>query len=102
MQVRDSGGGALAASIDLVSEINQLHRSGATDAAGQYAAQDLPFGLYKVRVSREGFQAATQVVRVGSEVPVQLTVALGIAAVRTSMEVSDSATLIDPTRSEAS
>jgi outer membrane cobalamin receptor len=101
LQVRDSGGGALAASIDLVSEINQLHRSGSTDAAGQYAAQDLPFGLYKVRVSHEGFQAATQVVRVGSEVPVQLTVALGIAAVRTSMEVSDSATLIDPTRTTA-
>ena len=98
VEVRDPAGSGLAATVDLLSEINQLHRTSATDAAGQYAAQDLPFGLYRVRVSREGFQAFTQTLRIGSEIPVHLNVTLGVAPLETSLEVTDTATLVDPNR----
>lgn len=98
LEVRDPAGGALIARVDLASDVNQFHRSASTDAAGQYAAQDMPFGLYRVAVSHEGFQKSSQVVRVGSEVPVRVSVTLGVAPIQTSVEVSDSATLVDPNR----
>jgi hypothetical protein len=96
LEVLDPAGGALVAAIDLVSDSNQLHRSAATDVGGKYAAQDLPFGLYRISVSHEGFQTSTQVVRIGSEVPVHVTVTLGVAPIQTSVEVRDLATLVDP------
>jgi hypothetical protein len=98
LDVHDSAGGALVAAIDLVSEINQVHRNASTDAGGRYTAQDLPFGLYTVRFSHEGFQPATRLVRIGSGIPVRLTVALEVAPVRTTVEVTDSATLVDSHR----
>ena len=98
LEVHDPAGAALVAAIDLTSDINQIHRTASTDGTGQYAAQDLPFGLYRVAVSHEGFQTFSQVLRIGSEVPVQLAVTLGVAPVQTSVEVTDSATLVDPSR----
>jgi len=98
LDVRDPAGAALVATVDLVSDINQLHRTASTDAAGQYSAHDLPFGLYRVSVSHEGFQTFSQVVRVGSEVPVQLTVTLGVAPIRDTVDVTESVMLLDPDR----
>src|SRR5579864_7106820 len=83
LDVRDSTGHALAATVDLASEINQLHRTGATDANGRYAAQNLGFGVYTVRVSRDGFQPWSRLVRVDSEIPVSLAVTLDVAPIRT-------------------
>jgi hypothetical protein len=51
-----------------------------------------------VRVSRAGFQTSTEVVWVGSEVPVELAVTPGVAPVETRVDVTDSATLLDPNR----
>jgi hypothetical protein len=98
VRVTDPAGGALVATMDLLSEINQVHRSGVTDAEGRYAAQDLPFGLYRVRVSVEGFQTSVKVIRVGSEVPVELAITPGVAPIETRVDVTDSTTLLDPNR----
>ena len=98
MEVRDPTGGSLVAAVDLASDMNQLHRRTSTDVTGKYVAQDLPFGLYRVSISHEGFQTSTQVVRVGSEVPVHVAVTLGVAPIQTSVEVTDSGTLVDPNR----
>jgi len=99
--VLDPAGAALLATIDLTSDVNQLHRNASTDANGRYVARDLPFGLYQIRVAHEGFQALTQLVRVGSEVPVHLTVSLRLAPIQASVEVNESATLVDPNRTSA-
>jgi hypothetical protein len=101
ISVADPAGGALVGAVDLLSEINQVHRSGVTDSSGHYTAQDLPFGLYRVRVSREGFQTFTQVVRVGSEVPVEISVTPSVSPIETRVDVTDSATLLDPNRASA-
>src|SRR5689334_5984747 len=101
LQATDPAGSAITAGIDLLSEINQVHRTGVADAAGRYTAQDLPFGLYRVRVSREGFQSVTRVVRITSEVPVELAITLGVAPIETRVDVTDSATILDPSRASA-
>jgi hypothetical protein len=99
LEVHDRAGGPLlAAAVDLASDINQLHRSASTDADGQYIAHDLAFGVYRVRVFHDGFQPSTRLVRIGSEVPVRLAIALEIAPVRSTVEVTDPATLLDPSR----
>src|ERR1017187_2957451 len=96
LEGHDGAGGALSAAIDVTSEINQLHRNASTDASGHYVAQDLPFGLYRISVSHPGFKTSTQLVRIGSEVPVSMTVTLGVAPIHTTVEVTDSAALVDP------
>src|SRR5882724_12232338 len=94
LEVRDPSGVAVAAAVDLTSEIQQLHRIASADAHGQYSAQDLPFGLFRVTVSHLGFQPSIQIVRIGSEVPVHLAVTLGVAPIQTSLEVTDAAMLV--------
>ena len=99
LDVRDPAGNSLVATVGLESDLNQIRRGGATNSAGVYAAFDLPFGVYRVTVSREGFQTASQPVRIESEVPVHLTMVLGVAPVQTVINVNETATLIDPSRS---
>ena len=53
LQVQDQSGGPLQASVELLSEMNQVQRAASTDHDGHYVARDLPFGVYKVRVSRK-------------------------------------------------
>ena len=96
LKVRDPNGGALVASIGLVSEANHVHRTFLTDRQGNYVAQELPFGLYRLDVAHSGFLTFRRIVRVRSEVPLSVSVTLGLAPVRSRVEVTDSATLIDP------
>ena len=96
LKVRDPNGGALIASVGLVSEANHVHRTFLTDRRGNYVAQELPFGLYSMEVTHSGFLPLRRIVRVRSEVPLTVSLTLGLAPVRTNVDVTDSATLIDP------
>ncbi len=84
------------ASVELVSRANHVERSFLTDQKGNYIARELPFGVYRLRVSHEGFIPAEQLIQVRSEVPLLVSVTLGLASVRSQVNVSDSATLVDP------
>ena len=98
IEVHDPQGAALAATAELVSDVNQLRRTFQVDHDGRYVAQDLPFGLYRLSLKAEGFAPWTDLVEIRSEVPIQVSVTLGLAVVTTKVEVSDSATLVDPNR----
>ncbi len=98
IEVRDTQGAALAPSAELTSEVNQFHRTFQVGANGRYVAQDLPFGVYRLSLSANGFAPWTDLVEIRSEVPVRLSVTLGVAPVTTRVEVSDSTTLVDPNR----
>jgi hypothetical protein len=98
IEVRDPAGGLVVASVELVSEANQVHLSFRTNQAGGYAVREIPFGLYHLRVSHEGFVAAERLLEVRSEAPLPVRVTLGLAPVQSRIEVTDSATLVDPRR----
>ena len=98
IEVRDPQGAALAPSAELVSEVNQLRRTFQVGVDGRYTAQDLPFGVYRLTMSAHGFAPWTNLVEIRSEVPAYVSVTLGLAPVTTQVEVSDSATLVDPYR----
>src|SRR6516165_5384843 len=96
LEVRDPHGGGLVASVDLVSEANQLHRSFMTGQDGGYAARGLPFGRYNLRVTHAGFLSSEQLVEVHSEVPLNISVILSLAPAQSTINVGDSGTLVDP------
>jgi TonB dependent receptor/TonB-dependent Receptor Plug Domain len=98
IEVHDSAGATIAADAELLSEANQLHRTFKIAQDGRYAAQDLPFGIYRLNINAEGFAPWTKLVDVRSEVPLRIPVTLGVAPVATQIQVTDSATLVDPSR----
>ena len=98
IEVHDPQGATLPAMAKLVSDGNQFHRNLHIAQDGRYIAQDLPFGVYRLSLIAEGFAPWTDVVDIRSEVPIRITVTLGIAPSLTQVDVSDSLTLIDPNR----
>ncbi|HEX5413220.1 MAG TPA: TonB-dependent receptor [Terriglobia bacterium] len=96
LKVQDQKGGPVVASVELASEANHVDRSFVTSDGGNYVARELPFGLYRLKVTYPGFLPFSKLVTVQSEVPVSISVILGLAPVRSSINVTDSATLIDP------
>jgi outer membrane cobalamin receptor len=98
IEVRDPQGAGLTASGELLSEGNQFRRGFQVAADGRYAAQDLPFGVYRLTLNAEGFALWSKLVEVRSEVPVPVSVTLGVAPVTTQVQVNDGATLLDPSR----
>src|SRR5215472_7148012 len=98
IEVRDPQGAAVPSHAELVSEANQFRRSFQLGVDGRYLVQDLAFGVYRLSVNAEGFAPWSGLVEVRSEVPVRVSVSLGLAPVATQVQVSDSATLLDPSR----
>src|SRR5258708_14894923 len=94
--VRGREGAALAAAAELISEANQFRSAFPVGMDGRYVLQDLPFGVYRLSLTAEGFAPWTELVEIRSEVPVRIAVTLGLAPVTTQVRVSDSATLVDP------
>src|SRR5438105_3888656 len=98
IEVHDPQGAAVPTQAELVSDANEFRRTFQVGADGHYALQDLPFGVYRLSVNTEGFAPWSGLVEVGSEVPVHISVTLALAAVATQVQVSDAATLVDPSR----
>src|SRR2546429_470724 len=98
IEVRDPQGAVVPTEAELVSDANQFRRTFHVGLDGRYVVQDLAFGVYRLSVSTEGFAPWSGLVEVRSEVPVRVSVSLGLAPVATQVQVSDSATLLDPSR----
>jgi len=98
LRVTDPSGLGIRTSVELISEANQFRQSFVTDDSGALDAQRLPFGLYRLQVSREGFAPVSQAVEIRSAIPSKLTVRLSIAGASESVTVTDKDTLIDPDR----
>lgn len=96
IEVRDQQGAALTAVAELVSYANQFHRTFVLEQHGQYVAQDLPFGTYKLTLSAAGFAPHSELVAIRSEAPVRVVTMMTVSMVATEVQVNDSATLVDP------
>jgi hypothetical protein len=96
LEVHDPRGNAVAPSGELVSEAHGVRRNFVAGPDGHCVAQDLPFGVYRLSLHAEGFAPWTDLLEIRSEVPVRVSVTLGVATVTTKVEVNDSATLVDP------
>ena len=101
LEVRDPQGAAVSPSGELMSEANQFRRTFVAGPDGHYVAQDVPFGVYRLSLDATGFAPWSELVEIRSEVPVHVSVVLGVAPLTTQVQVNDSATLVDPYRTGA-
>ena len=101
VELHDPQGATLSASGELISEGNQFHLNFTIGDDGRYAAQDLAFGIYRVSVSHSGFVPAVQLVEIRSIVPQHLSLTLGLKPIETQLQVSETETLVDPSRTSA-
>ena len=96
IEVRDPQGQSAAATAELVSESNQVKKNFAIPADGRYLASELAFGVYRLTITAQGFAPWSGLLEVRSEVPVRVAVVLGVAPVNMKIEVTDAATILDP------
>ena len=83
--------------MELANAVDQIRRSFVTDQNGHFTIHELPFGVYRLRVSHQEFVPTERVIEVRSEVPLTVSVALGLAPLESRIEVTGSAT-VDPER----
>ena len=96
LQIRDSAGLPVPASVELVSAANQYHKSFKAGPNGEVTAKRLPFGLYSIEVTSKTFSPASKLVDIRSAVPKKLSLDLSLSPVQTTVEVNDRATLLEP------
>src|SRR5215467_7079783 len=78
LKVMDPEGNGLQSSVQLVCEANQVRRTYVTDEAGDLEAKTLPFGMYRIEISHEGFTSYSTIVDVRSAIPANLQFKLSI------------------------
>jgi hypothetical protein len=98
LEVHDLKGASIAARGELLSEGNRFKREFQLSADGHLVLQDLPFGVYRLTLTADGFTDWSDVVEIHSELPVKLGITLGVAPLTTQVHVSDELTLVDPAR----
>jgi hypothetical protein len=98
LTVKDAAGGAIAASAELVNQATQTRQSVDLPPDGRYSFKNLPFGTYRLVVSHASFSPSSELLEIRSALPLQHEVTLRVQAVQTEVEVTESATLIDPSR----
>jgi outer membrane cobalamin receptor len=98
LKVTDPTGLGVKSSVELVSEASHFEEKFSTDETGTLIAKNLPFGVYRIHVESPGFSPFTQLLEMRSAVPAELHIPLSVAAVSTSIVVSDNQTLVDPHR----
>jgi hypothetical protein len=101
LKVTDPAGLGVKSVVELASEANQFHQSFDTDEAGNITARRLPFGVYQLQVRQQGFAPFSDTVEVRSAIPTDHAIHLTVASVSNSITVTESETLIDPSRPAA-
>jgi hypothetical protein len=97
LRVTDPAGLGLKASVMVSGDANQYQNAFITSDAGEVDIKTLAYGIYLVRVEKQGFSATTETIEVRSALPAERSIQLAVAPVTTSVQVS-SAPLIDPDR----
>ena len=87
VQVKDPSGAAMDASGTLQSVAPGVRRSFQTDAQGRYTLGGLPYGHYRLEISKAGFATQSATIDVRSATPISRTVtmALGVQSSRVNV-----------------
>lgn len=101
LTVTDEGQLPLAAIVEIVSSVNQVHEQLSADASGQAVAKHLPFGSYRLTVTQQGFVPFVGTLDIRSAAPTALHVTLSLAPLQTQVTVTAPDTLLDSERTGA-
>jgi hypothetical protein len=98
LSVKDGTGAGIPASVDLVGQSTQTRITVQLPPQGRYTFRDLPYGFYHLQITRNGFVSHSELVEIRSALPVSRGVTLGVQPVESTVQVTESATLVDPNR----
>ncbi len=98
LKITDPAGLGVQCAVEVTSEANQFSQTYSTDPAGNLVVPRLPFGVYSITATREGFAPYSQLVEIRSAIPSEIRIGLNLPALNTSVTVSDQETLVDPHR----
>ena len=96
LTVKDPAGAGVGAHVELANSATGTRDAVDLPQDGRYSFKALPFGVYRLRVTRSGFAPATALIALRSAVPQAHEVTLGLAAIEASILVTEADTLIDP------
>ncbi len=99
--VKDETGAPVPAEAELVNQFTHTRATVDLPPEGRYSFRNLPFGTYRLSVTRSGFSSNSELIDIRSAVPLEHPVALGVEAISTAIEVKESETLIDPARTSS-
>src|SRR3954463_3076578 len=94
LTVVDAEGLPLPAHVELVSDATDFRDVRDTGPDGTFIARRLPFGPYRLAISRDGFATVSERVTIASEQPTDRHVVLAVATVQAQVTVTADATLI--------
>ena len=94
LEVKDPSGIAMAASGRLRSLGAGVNRSFRTDMQGVYTFQSLPYGRYRLQISRNGFATQSLAIDVQSPAPVSRSITLALAAQASRIDVVGATPLV--------
>src|SRR5712672_3001194 len=95
--VTDPAGAAIEATGKLTGDAAGVRREFSTAQDGRATLRSLPFGPYRLEVSRPGFATFATNIEITSERPLTVDIPLGLEAVETTLTVR-AVTLLDPTQ----
>ena len=91
--VKDPSGAAMLVAGKLKGLATRADRNFHTDARGRYTLSDLPFGRYRLEISRTGFATQTEVIEVSSASPISRTYTLAVGPTATTVHVVETTPL---------
>jgi hypothetical protein len=98
LTIQDASGAPMSAHAELVNQSTHTEEQVDVPADGRYSFKNLPFGFYRLAVTRSGFIASSELIEIRSALPSAHPVKLGVQPIETSVNVSESETLVDPDR----
>ncbi|HVW83399.1 MAG TPA: TonB-dependent receptor [Bryobacteraceae bacterium] len=98
LTVKDQSGAAVPAAAELVNQSTHTRQSVNLPTSGRYTFKTLPFGAWRLNVSRAGFSPSSELIEIHSVLPLEHNVTLALEGVATTVDVKESETLIDPDR----
>lgn len=102
LRVKDASGSGVGATAELVNESSKTRQTVKLPPTGRYSFKDLPFGRYALTVTHSGFSPYSQLVDLTSVLPRTEHIVLSLNTLQTSVQVNDSETLLNPSRTSAS
>jgi hypothetical protein len=96
LKVMDASGPAVKTPVHLLSEANQYSSTLETNSRGQVVFGRLPYGSYRLEISKPGYAPLSEILAIRSALPVQRTAQLKLPSVQQSVTVNAASTLIDP------
>ncbi len=96
IKIADPTGAGVKTTVLVVSEANQYRSSLSTNTQGELNVMRLPFGIYQIEISQQGFQPVSETVQIQSAIPVTESIQLQLSSVKESVTVNAENTLINP------